>query len=140
MIQRIQTIYLLVGALALLSLLFFDALWSGPAATEQGWFAPAMLISAGLTALIALVTMFLYKDRKRQRKIVGIVQILTLICLVILAVGLYLGGSFESGVEGWSPGDFVILLVPVIAYIMFFLAGRAIDRDIALVRSIDRLR
>lgn len=140
MIQRIQSIYLLIGALALVSLAFFDSLWFGPAAEEQDWFAPAMLVAAGLPALIGLISIFLYKDRKRQRKVVRVAEVLAVICLAVLAVGLYLGGLFESEPEGWSSADFVLLLVPVIAFIMFFMAGRAIDRDIALIRSMDRLR
>jgi hypothetical protein len=140
MIQRIQSIYLLIGALALLSLLLFDTVWTGPVAEEQIWFAPAVLISAGLAAAVAVVTIFLYKNRKQQRTIVGVVQLLTMICLAVLAAGLYLGRVFQIDTGGWSSTDLAIVLVPVVAYVMFFLARRAIDRDITLIRSMDRLR
>lgn len=141
MIQRIQSIYLAVGAIALACLLFFDNLWLGPAAEQHRWFAPVLLIAAGLAALIALVSIFLYKDRRRQRGMVVWAQLFTLITFAILLVGVFFG-SASAGPDspGFATEYAIVVLIPLVAYVLFYLARRGIDRDIALVRSMDRLR
>ena len=47
MIQRIQTVYLVLGAVVLGALAFFGVVWEGAAATAQGWFTPAVLLFDG---------------------------------------------------------------------------------------------
>ena len=141
MIQRIQSIYLLLGALVLGSLLLFDEIWLGETAAMLPWFAPALLIGGGVVIVVALVAIFLYKNRTRQRGVVVVVQWLTVVWM-----GVFYGGLFYSGqLQAQAGGDPVAmsllgLLVPIIAYIFFFLARRGIQKDIALVRSMDRLR
>lgn len=141
MIQRIQSIYLLVGAIALACLLLFDDIWSGPEAEQHTWFAPALLTAAGLSALIALVAIFLYKDRRRQRGVVVWAQLLALITFIVLLIGLTFGdASSEASAPGYATEYAVAVLIPMVAYVLFYLARRAIDRDIALIRSMNRLR
>jgi polyferredoxin len=142
MIQRIQTLYLLLGALALGALGLFDAPWSGVAASRFSWFVPTLIPLLIATAGAAIGAIFLHKDqeqRKAQRKIVIGVQILTL----LLAGTLY-GGSYWVGTLTFmSPdgiGRSVVLSLPIIAYGLFFLARRAIESDIERVERMNQGR
>ena len=140
MIQRIQSIYLLLGALTLLALLLFDDIWQGAAAV-QAWFSPVLLVLIFLTVAIAIGAIFMYKDRKRQRSAVVVAQFLALVLLAVFYLGLYLVGALGVTVAGVvDTARVVALLLPVVAYIFFYLARKGIERDIALVRSMDRLR
>lgn len=141
MIQRIQTIYLVLGAVSLLGMLLFDDLWASPGVEALGWFEPVLLVLIVVLALGALVAIFLYKDRNRQRSVVRGLQLLTLVLLLVLVVGLYLAGDFTFvTMDGVAVERIVSVALPFLAYIFFVLARRGIEHDIALVRSMDRLR
>ena len=141
MIQRIQTLYLGLGGLGLLALLFFDVLRQGAAATSQPWFTPATMGVGGLAAVVALGTIFLYKDRARQRKGIVAAQGLTVVLLLLLCGGLYLADAlFIQTAEGLDVALLLLLCIPIAAYVLFWLARRSVEKDIELVRSMDRLR
>lgn len=141
MVQRLQSLYLLLAAVSLLLLLFFDLAWTSPAAAAYAWFTPVVLIFAGLLAVAALVTIFLYGDRVRQKRIVELLQYGTLLFMVVLFGGMYAAGDLHFLRDGEvSTGKIVSMLAPVFAYLLLFLARRGIVHDINLVRSMDRLR
>jgi len=141
MIQRLQSLYLLFAALfAALVLVVGDA-WFSVITPVYPWLTLAVPVIAGLTALVALVAVFLYKDRKRQRSIVLAAQWLDI--LLVLAMGggiaaLVIGDSAALGAGATLV--FLTLLLPVVAYVFLRLARRGVEKDIALVRSMDRLR
>ena len=89
--------------------------------------------------LVSVAAIFLYANRRRQRMIVVVAQFVTLIALVALFIGRR---STESlpGAAATTASDWMLLLFPVVSYVLFLLARRAIDRDIKLVESVDRLR
>ena len=141
MIQRIQTLYLFLGAVALTGLFFFDALWSSTAAASHGWYLPAVIGLSAVTGVAAVASIFLYERRKTQRKVVVGTQLLTVAVAAVLYAGLYLTGDLAVRAAGginWSKA--VMLGLPILAYLLFFLARRGIDHDIELVKSMDRLR
>ncbi len=141
MIQRIQSVYLALGALAILALMLIDLLWNGPPAQMLAWFLPAVLVAGGAVVLLAIWSIFLYGDRQRQRKIVVFAQVVTIAFMVILYAGLFLSGVLlRAGGEPPLATLLVVLLLPIAAYILFYMARRGIERDIKLVRSVDRLR
>lgn len=141
MIQRIQSIYLALGAVILAALLFIDPLWSSRAAGTLAWFSPALVILAALAALAAIGAIFLYKNRAKQRQAAQVAQVLTLILLAVLCMGLFLADELVLAIGGTAGmGALLPILLPVAAYVCFFLARRGIERDIALIRSMDRLR
>lgn len=141
MIQRIQSLYLFLGALSLIVLLFFRGSWQGQAAASFGWFTPAVIGLSILAAVGALGAIFLYENRQRQRSVVVGIQMLTVLLALVLYGGLFLAGGLDVQTEqGVDVGRVVGLLLPVIAYLFFFLARRGITKDIKLVRSMDRLR
>jgi hypothetical protein len=141
MIQRIQSVYLLLGALCLTSLALVDDIWLSQAAELQAWYVPAVAIVGIATVIAALTAIFLYKDRSRQLKFIVAVQLMTLAFLVILFGGQILVGDFTLLEGGTADVAMIIALVlPLAAYIFFYLARRGVRRDINLVKSIDRLR
>ena len=141
MIQRIQTVYLILGILTLAAFGFFGWPWSSTAATAQDWFVPSLVSLIGLTAIGALWSVFLYETRDRQRTVVVWVQVGTVLLAATLYGGLYLTNELlvrsPGGVQ-W--GRAIVLGLPLIAYIFFLLARRGIEHDIELVESMDRLR
>lgn len=141
MIQRIQTVYLALGAIALGALLFFGVVWQSAAATAQGWFTPAVVVIDGLAVVVALGAIFLYKNRPKQRQVIVIAQVLTTVLLLVFCGGLYLAGAlYVRTAEGVDVGMLAALLLPIVAYVLFLLARRSVEKDIELVRSMDRLR
>lgn len=152
MLQRIQSLYLLL-ALILTSLLFsmdlaqlanetglFRLTFSGLYAIDaenklivSTYYISALLIISDLLLFIAI---FLFSKRILQIRICGM--------LLALLAGLsgiiyYIGktASKELGAElhfSWA------LVFPLIALIFVYLAIRAIGKDEALIRSIDRIR
>ncbi|TAJ10492.1 DUF4293 family protein [Marinilabiliaceae bacterium JC017] len=153
MLQRKQTIYLLVATLVTGSL-FFQKLVSFISSTNlyimkfNGIFTAktdnpeltmstlAFTILLGLSVAMGLVTVFLFKKRMIQ------------IRLCALNIGLMLGitgmiyyfaktGARELAAE--YTFHFPIVL-PLIAIILTVMAIKAIGRDEALIRSMDRIR
>jgi hypothetical protein len=140
MIQRIQTIYLLLAALGNFGL---GALpWAVSADTaEAGIFADGQFTATDHTGLIAgliaagavaLMTIFLFKQRKVQVKLAAVSLVLTLLATAF-AVWLFLSAGASAQVQ---PGAVLVLPVAIFA----ILAMRYIRKDDKLVRSMDRLR
>ncbi len=141
MIQRIQTVYLFLGALALAALGFFNQLWSSAAASTYGWFFPSVVGLIVVTAAGALGAIFLYENRKTQRSVVVGVQVATVVLAGVLYAGLYMTAELNfGGGRAIDWGKTAMLVLPILAYLFFFLARRGIDHDIELVKSMDRLR
>ena len=141
MIQRIQTVYLFLGAVALAAMGFFDVPWSGPAAQQYAWFVPSVVGLLVVTAGTALGAIVLYERRKTQRTVVYGVQLLTIVLAGTLYGGLYMTGTLTfTDSTGVLWGRSVVLLLPVVAYVLFRLARRGIESDIELVESMDRIR
>ena len=152
MLQRIQTVYLLIVALLMVGVLFLPlaALQSAGAAylfdaagvrtlAEQPELVYPTWALFGLTAviaLIALITVFLYKKR--------VLQIRLSVFNAILMVGFYaLFGFFVYTFKNSTEVALTVkiaLSFPLIALILNYLAIRNIGADEVLVRSLDRLR
>lgn len=138
MIQRIQTVFLLLAAIASAStfLLPLATCATGNAEFPDGkWdFQDNPVVAVLLTALSIISFYAIMQFSKRQRQI--------LLCLVGqflgAACGVYIGfKSFTSGGElSISYGSFL----PVLAVGFLALAARYIKKDEELVRSMDRLR
>ncbi len=141
MLQRIQSVYLGLAAIVLLSLLFFDLAWTSPATAEFGWFTPVVLVFAAVIAIGAVIAIFLYGDRARQKRVVVALQYATLAFMLLLYGTMYVAGDLHFMREGQTEaGKIAAMAAPVVTYVFLMLARRGIARDIALVRSMDRLR
>lgn len=140
MIQRIQSLYLLFGAALVVLFLVFGAAWQDTLGAVYGWLTPTALVLGGLTALAALAAVFFYKDRALQRKIVLAALWLDL-ALVLALVGALAAVSLNDEIAFMADASlYLSLLLPLVAYVMLRLARRGVEKDIALVRSMDRLR
>ena len=155
MIQRIQTVYLLLAA-ALMSLTLFlplATIWQGDhEVVVKTWFADGTVgfkaplplylgIILSIATALPLVTIFLYKKRMAQIRLcvseivllIGSAAFIALYCYRMCDVlaELMQGLNFTLGFAA---------LMPVVAIIPMALAIRGIARDEALVRSLDRIR
>ncbi|MDA0683754.1 MAG: DUF4293 family protein [Bacteroidetes bacterium] len=140
MIQRIQTIYLLLAVVLLAIAFLFDGIWTGAAAAEYAWFVPVTMGLLGLAAAGGVTAVFLYKDQPRQRGFVVLLQYLTLLGLALLIGANSLAGGWGSLTANASFSTWASVGAPIIAYLMFLMARRGIDKDIKLIKSMDRLR
>ena len=147
MIQRIQTVYLLIAGLLMVAL--FKLKFADLAVNEEiytfiasGVFNGETMIFSGLPLMILIgiivflhvAAIFLYKKR--------ILQIRILVFTMILMLGLT-GLFFYFVYSGFDDVqiDFKISVVfPVVAFILDYLAIRAIGKDEALIRSLNRIR
>ena len=147
MIQRIQTVFILLSSLLVASLFFLkfaDLSVNGELHSFNAYGISAgdklvfngipILIFIGLIVLLHLIIIFLYKKR--------IIQIRMLAFTIILLLGLF--GMFfyftYAGFEGAKVAFKIPVAFPIIAVILNYLAIRAIGKDEALIRSIDRIR
>ncbi|GAB2780840.1 DUF4293 domain-containing protein [Salinimicrobium soli] len=136
MLQRIQTIYLLLAALTSAGLIFVFSLWTGEAGEVV--YAEDILLVFGLfllSAAISLITIFLFKNRKLQF-VLGRLNILLNLILLGLFVYWSLNISGESNISEKGIG----MLIPVLSIVFLVLANKAIKKDEDLVKSVDRLR
>jgi divalent metal cation (Fe/Co/Zn/Cd) transporter len=141
MIQRLQSLYLLFAALFVTLFLVFGEVWYTVVAAFYPWVTPVALALGGLAALVALVAVFLYKNRQAQRKAILAAQWLDLAFVLVLVgaiVGILLSDDVALGPA--STSVYLTLLMPIVAYVFLRLARRGVEKDIALVRSMDRLR
>lgn len=141
MIQRIQSVYLFAGALLLVLFVVLGEAWLGVVGVAFPWLTPVAYALTGLSALTALIAVFLYKQRDTQAKVILAAQWLTLLLVLVLAATFGIL-SFRTGEELSAAGitGLMVLLLPVVAYVCLSLARRGVKKDIALVRSMDRLR
>jgi hypothetical protein len=135
MIQRIQTVYLALVALITGLAINYLPLWT---VGEQSLFYKddiQFMIPALLSTVLAIVTIFLYKNRQNQ---FVSVRLLLLINLILLGLLLYRLLNLPGEPSGTEKG--IGLLVPIVSIVLLFLASRAIRKDEELVKSVDRLR
>jgi hypothetical protein len=166
MIQRIQTVFLALVVIAMVSLLFLP-LWSKTdaatgeevvltawnlssqvlneqgevvqAASQEDTSTIAIAILAIVAAGIAIYEIFQYKSRITQMKF-GLINTLVLVALfgTSFYYANYVGNAMATSTEG---GSFQAgFYMPVLALLLNRLANIFIKKDENLVRSVDRLR
>lgn len=147
MIQRIQTIYILISGLLVASLSkvkladisvnsnLMELTAKGITKGEELIFnGLPLLILISIITLLHVVATFLFKKR--------ILQIRILIFNIILLLGLF--GLFfyftYSGFDGAKVAFKLPVAFPIVAIVLDWLAIRSIGKDEALVRSLNRIR
>lgn len=157
MIQRIQTVYLLIST-GLMSALFFLPLAEynlSDGSTMNLFYNGLIIVGKGiqmatipitillvLNILLNLISIFLYKNRKLQMRI----------CIynLILMIGLFglLFYYYKFGIEQLKVqiAELVSMrmlwtsILPVISAFFLYLAYKGVLKDELLIKSIDRLR
>ena len=129
MIQRIQSLYLLVVILLSSVMLYLSLVPSFGMELNSWFYAYFGFYSIPLLATICL---FLYSKRKIQ----------SILCFVLILFNLIVVQI--CGLKAFEGNTHTIILLALVASIveciLLFLARRAIDKDEKLVRSIDRIR
>ncbi|HEA30513.1 MAG TPA: DUF4293 family protein [Leeuwenhoekiella sp.] len=136
MIQRIQTIYLLLAAIISAGLIFIVPLY-GNTQGETIWVSDKILYLTLFLASAALsfITIFLFKKRQLQF-VLGRLNII--LNFILLGVLIYQSQILSGGAA--APEKGIGMLIPVISIVFIALANKAIKRDEDLVKSVDRLR
>lgn len=161
MIQRIQSVFLLIMALTMLAFLFVPIWVKGDVDTQEYVFLNAFRLSyedhsgvmpkvlatkntiyisilAIVSAAVSLFSIFQYKNRLTQMKLGALNSLL---------VGGVVAASYVAITKGTNlidpslPAEFKIgFFLPVVALIFNSLANRFIRRDEKLVRDSERMR
>jgi hypothetical protein len=155
MLQRIQSIYLLLASLAIYALFFFPLVhnvyvggkpltimvtgvfqdMNGQLTHTQ--FFTALTAVTAVIGLIPLIIIFLYKNRKQQ------VALCYSTMLVVVGLTFWMAqtvkpimGDAQIDSHNWGIG----LLLSSVSMIFLVMAVKGVQRDEKLVKSADRLR
>ena len=134
MIQRIQSIYLLLAAIATGVLVFLFPLYTIDQMQHMILQDPTFTVLAVLSTLVSLFSIFRYRNRKQQ-VVSGRINIIINFVLFGFILFVYFN-NYNPETSSLGLGAFM----PLVAVIFIVLANRAIMKDEALVRSADRLR
>lgn len=135
MLQRIQTIWLLLAAVcgftSLKTSFYIGSIGAEPAnhltAMSNIW----LMILTIVTATIAVVSIFMYKNRALQLKLV-----LATIALSVMILIMYFAQTQKFAVGGFALTSLIAVAVPI----LLILAATGIYKDEKLVKSADRIR
>jgi len=144
MIQRIQSVYLAIIILINSILVAYVPLWISNKSEalfvyqsfgKKEILLMSLAIGFILISILALVSLFKYKKRKSQFMLNRLNIIVNLYLIgVLLYYLLNLSGEIVISEKGI--GSFI----PVLNIVLLVLANKAIQKDEALVKSMDRLR
>lgn len=140
MIQRIQTLYLLfAGIFVFLSLGYsifgpFD-IYGVLYADRLEFVNYIIKVLLGLTGVLSLYDIFLYKNRIKQIKVAGIAMLSTFVAYVIVVIMLFIKTITWDNVA-----TIILMLLPLVSLLMIQYARKAIAKDENLVRAADRIR
>jgi membrane-anchored protein YejM (alkaline phosphatase superfamily) len=144
MLQRIQTLYLLIGSILSGGIVFILSFWINNSGKEYflldmfyetDWKLISLPVAFVFSSILSLISIFLYKNRKQQILFnrFNIVVNFYLLGIIVYHLLIVSGGSqiSEKGIG---------LFIPVLLIVLLALANKAILKDDKLVKSVDRLR
>ncbi|MDJ0646589.1 MAG: DUF4293 domain-containing protein [Flavobacteriaceae bacterium] len=143
MIQRIQTVYLVLAAIVSGGLIFAFSLWTQ---ADRNVYVLDLFAGSDLklklvpvlfivSAVMALISIFLFTNRKLQFVLNRITILINLFLLgLLLYYLLMLPGEMEISEKG------IGVFLPIVNVLLLVLANKAIQKDENLVKSVDRLR
>jgi len=145
MIQRIQSIFLLLSGIA------FFSLFMVPFATSDVVIpqlfndlvyniqdSPILLGLCILGGLISIVAIFLYNNRPLQLKMTYVATVFSILLPLVVILLIYNEGT--SGANADKIDDKLGIYLPFVSLVFSILAARSIGKDENTVRSMDRLR
>ncbi len=140
MLQRIQTVYILIAFIAAGILPFIFPLWTtGTDENYYFWGNLAFILLFIFSAMLSIVSIFRYKNRKSQFIIGRFNIILNLILLgLFIYQSLNLSGETDPNTIVSEKG--IGMFLPIVSIVFLSLANKAIKKDEDLVKSVDRLR
>jgi len=135
MIQRIQSLYLLI--VAVLAALMYFFVFLTIQSPDLLWFNKPV-VTAAFCLMITLASIFMYKKRKMQIKFCYINIIFFLLVYAEIFIGAIMTIDFDMTKIKYHFG--IASIIPPVCVIFILLAIRAIKKDENLVKSLDRIR
>ena len=147
-IQRIQSVFLLIAVILMVVFAFFPALtfelggrqfvYGALEAGKVGvtHIDPLMLMLVVLISLLALIDIFLFKNLQRQMTVCFVDIIIGLAMLVAIGIQAF----YVNGKDGVTLTWQWYLLLPILSIVFLMLAHKAMSRDKKMLRDSDRLR
>jgi len=147
-LQRIQSVYLLIAVILMAVFAFLPALSFQSAGQEYvvGALAmgpkgathiePVMLVLVVLISLIAFIDIFLYRNLQRQMNVCFIGIVIGLAMLIAIGIRLFM----LTGEQGVTVTPHWYLLLPLLSIVLMMLAHKAMARDRKTLLDADRLR
>ena len=147
-IQRIQTVYLLIAVILMVVFAFFPALTfelgdktvlygaleSGRAGVMH--INPLLLTLVILISLLALIDVFLYKNLQRQMTVCFVDIIIGIAMLIAICIQAFYVGNRDGWIVSWQ----WYLILPVLSIIFLMMAHKSMSRDKKKLIDADRLR
>ncbi|MFZ0488800.1 MAG: DUF4293 domain-containing protein [Salegentibacter sp.] len=136
MLQRIQTVYLLLAVIISAGLIFVFPLWENAQGAEVYAEDNLMIFLMFIgSAILSLMSIFMFKNRKLQFVLGRLNIILNFFLLgVFVYWSLKLPGEMDISEKG------IGMILPIVSIVFLVLANKAIKKDEDLVKSVDRLR
>ena len=131
MIQRIQTIYLLIASIAFALLSFKIPFWSLNDAFMYAQNDNKLYLLLITLFVFSLIGVFLFKKRTVQMKLLRLSILIEFLVVVRL---------FLTYKELNTPLDAKVFFLLMSAFVALLLAYRGVKKDENLVRSVDRIR
>ena len=140
MLQRIQTVYLIIAVIATGVLPFAFPLWVTKNCENYYFIRDlAFVLLFAFSTTLSIVSIMTYKKRKNQF-VMGRLNII----LNVILLGLFIFRLFN--LSGETDPDKVVsekgigVILPIVSIVFLSLANKAIKKDEDLVKSVDRLR
>lgn len=150
MIQRIQTVYILVATILATLMLFlpwvtyysdatslvFSVFGDDSTATKSA----NMLVSIAVSIVLTAVSLFMYSNRKKQMKLVRFAMIFNVLTFINFGVLHYINIDSITAEGELSMSYGIAPALVLVNLVLLWLANKAIKKDDDLVKSVDRLR
>lgn len=135
MIQRIQTVYLLLATILLtISAVYgLSCVIGSKDGVCGGWEVLSFGVLTLVAAIVSAITIFLFKNRLRQAKLARWSSLLILLAYLLVVISSYMTSSC------FFAGNIMVFL-PFVAAFFNIMARRAILKDEKMVRAADRIR
>jgi hypothetical protein len=141
MIQRIQSVWLLLAAACAATMFFFPVygglLQNGLPANYLASSSYLLFLLAIVSAALPLITIFLFRNRPLQMKLAFLNVLLG---IGLMAMIYFKANEFAAANAFKSSSYKAAAALPVLAIILSIMAYRGISADQKLVKSTDRLR
>lgn len=141
MIQRIQTVWLFLAALAMACIFYFPVYkFSSPTQLPMTIGNDFVgIILAAISIVLSLVTIFRFKNRKNQAGLtwLNILVAIGLQAWLFFKVTNFRADPANSTLQGYY---WIGTFLPLVTLVLLFLAKSGIRKDEKLVKSLDRLR
>jgi hypothetical protein len=158
MLQRIQSVYLTVVALAAVMLFFFPladfyndmegnykffiygikCMDPEPKVLFNSFFTLPLLVLVIVSFIFSVATIFLYKRRLLQIRICAFNMITNIV--FIMVVFFFYATRIQGMTKTEPEYNYLGMIMPLISIVFLILSNRAIRKDEVLVKSADRLR